>query len=117
MIEVVATGARSVPASNVAYRAVARFTFEDSSRRLGYDVRLMGNRDDVAGIYLHRRAARQNGGVAFVLAKSAAPQISGTVTLTEMEAADLEAGKFYLAVLSQKSPRSSARADLVFTVA
>lgn len=113
-IEVIATGARAVPASNVSYEAAARFTFEGSSRRLGYDVRLMGSREDVSGIYLHRRAARQNGGVAFVLAKSAAPQITGTVTLTEMDAADLKAGKFYLGVLSQKSPRLSARADLVF---
>jgi hypothetical protein len=39
-------------------------------------------------------------------------QISGTLTLTEAETADVKAGKFYLAVLSRKSPRLSARADL-----
>ena len=113
-IEVTATGARSIPASNVPYRAVARFTFHDPTRRLGYDVRLTGTRDNVAGVYLHRRAMRQNGGVAYVLAKSAAPQISGAVTLTEAEVADLKAGKFYVAALSRVSPRLSARADLVF---
>jgi len=113
-IEVTATGARSIPASNVPYRAVARFTFHEPTRRLGYDVRLTGTRDNVAGVYLHRRAMRQNGGVAYVLAKSAAPQISGAVTLTEAEVADLKAGKFYVAALSRVSPRLSARADLVF---
>ena len=112
-IEVTATGARSMPASNVPFQAVARFTFNESTRKLGYDVRLTGTRDDVAGVYLHRRAMRQNGGVAYVLAKSTAPQISGTVTLTEAEVADLKAGKFYLAALSRVSPRLSARADLV----
>ena len=113
-IEVTATGARSIPASNVPYQAVARFTFHEPTRRLGYDVRLTGTRGDVAGVYLHRRATRQNGGVAYILAKAAAPQISGTVTLTEAEATDLKAGKFYVAALSRVSPRLSARADLVF---
>jgi amidase len=113
-IEVTATGAGSIPASNVPYQAVARFTFHEPTRRLGYDVRMRGTQDDVAGVYLHRRAMRQNGGVAYVLAKSAAPQISGAVTLTEAEVADLKAGKFYVAALSRVSPRLSARADLVF---
>ena len=113
-IEVTATGAHSIPASKVPYQAVARFTFHEATRRLGYDIRLTGTRDDVAGVYLHRRGTRQNGGVAYVLAKAAAPQVSGTVTVTEAEAADLKAGKFYVAALSRVSPRLSARADLVF---
>jgi hypothetical protein len=37
----------------------------------------------------------------------------GSVTLTEAEAADLKAGKLYLAVVSRRTPRLSARADLV----
>ena len=113
-IEVTATGARSIPASNVPYQAVARFIFHEPTRRLGYEIRLTGTRDDVAGVYLHRRAMRQNGGVAYILAKVATPQISGAVTLTEAEATDLKAGKFYVAALSRVSPRLSARADLVF---
>jgi CHRD domain len=113
-VEVRATGAHSVPVSNVSYQAVARFNFNESLRRLGYDVRVTGAVDDVAGLYLHRRASRQNGGVAYVLAKSAGPQISGTLTLTETETADIKTGKFYLALLSRRSPRLSARADLTF---
>jgi amidase len=113
-IDITATGAHSVPVSAVAYQATARFNFNESSRRLGYEVRTTGARDDVAGVYLHRRTNRQNGGVAYVLAPSAIPQISGMVTLTEAEATDLKAGKFYLAAISRRSPRLSARADLVF---
>jgi amidase len=112
--ETTAVGASSVPASQVAYQATARFTFEESSRTLTYDIRLTGTREDVAGVYLHRRTNRQNGGVAYVLAKSATPSISGTVTLTEVEAGDLKAGKFYLSVISRRSPRLAARADLAF---
>jgi Asp-tRNA(Asn)/Glu-tRNA(Gln) amidotransferase A subunit family amidase len=108
-----ATGARSVPPSNVAFEATGAFTFEESTRRLGYEIRVTGSRDDAAGVYVHRRATRQNGGVAYVLARSAAPQISGTITLTDAEVADLKAGKFDLSVLSKKSPRLSARGDLL----
>ena len=114
-VEVTATGARSVPPANVPFEAVARFSFADQTRELAYDIRLSGTLGEVAGVYLHRRANRQNGGVAYILAKSAAPQISGTVTLTTAEVADLKAGKCYLSVISTKSPRLGARADIVFS--
>jgi CHRD domain len=113
--EVTATGARSVPPSKVAFQAAARFSFNDQTRELAYDIRVSGTVADVGGVYLHRRANRQNGGVAYVLAKSASPRITGVVTLTTAEAADLKAGKCYVAVISAKSPRMSARGDLVFS--
>jgi Asp-tRNA(Asn)/Glu-tRNA(Gln) amidotransferase A subunit family amidase len=111
-ITVTATGARSLPSSNVPFQAIARLSFNEQTRQLGYDLRLSGSLDEVAGVYLHRRANRQNGGVAYVLAKSSAPQIAGVVTLTEAEVADLKAGNFYMSVLSAKNPRLGARADL-----
>ena len=97
------------------FEAVARFSFADQTRELAYDIRLSGTLGEVAGVYLHRRATRQNGGVAHILAKSTAPQINGTVTLTTAEVADLKAGKCYLSVISAKSPRLGARADIVFS--
>jgi amidase len=112
-VEVTATGARSVPPSNVGFQAVGRFSFNGETRQLAYDIRLSGAREDVAGVYLHRRASRQNGGVAYILAKATAPQISGMVTLTGAEVADFKAGKFYVSAISRKSPRLLARADIV----
>ena len=92
----------------------ARFTFTPGTRQLGYDVTLpSASLDRIGGVYLHRRAARRNGGVAFILAKSPSPRVQGRVTLSEAEAADLRAGKFYLSVVSRKSPLASARADIV----
>jgi len=111
-VDSTATGARSVPPSNVPFQAAVRFSFTEQTRQLGYDIRLSGAREEVAGVYLHKRANRQNGGVAYVLAKASAPHISGTVTLTEAEVTDLKAGKFYLSAISTKSPRLSARADI-----
>ena len=53
-----------------------------------------------------------NGGVAYILSKVSRSPTAGVVTLTEGEAADLVAGKFYIAAMSKKSPRLSARANL-----
>jgi hypothetical protein len=111
---VAATGAQSVPPSDVTFTATARFNFNPQTRQLGYDVSLPAALlPEIAGIYLHRRANRPNGGVAHILAKMPASSNSGRVTLSEQEANDLKAGKLYLAVVSRKNPRLSARADLI----
>jgi amidase len=97
----------------VPFIARARFTFDAQTRRLGYDIALpAASLDQIAGVYLHRRVNRPNGGVAYILAKSASARVDGAVTLSEPEAADLKAGKLYLAVVGKRDPRLSARVDL-----
>ena len=113
-VEVVATGAQSIPPSDVSFRVAARFTFDAAARILGYDVALSGGlANQVGGVFLHRRAGRPNGGVAYILAKSLISRASGTIRLSEPEAADLKAGKCYISAVSKKSPRRSARANIV----
>ena len=105
-VEVTATGA-------VPFTATARFAFDAQTRQLGYDIALpAASLEEIGGVYLHQRVNRSNGGVAHILAKAASPRVNGTVTLSEPEAADLKAGKLYLAVVSKRDPRLSARADL-----
>jgi Asp-tRNA(Asn)/Glu-tRNA(Gln) amidotransferase A subunit family amidase len=97
----------------VPFDVMGRFTFNRRTRQLGYDVRTSGpSPDEIGGIYLHRRANRMNGGVAYILSKVSRSPTAGVVSLTEGEAADLVAGKFYIAAISKKSPRLSARANL-----
>ena len=87
--------------------------FDSGTRALGFDIELpSASLDQIGGVYLHRRTTRPNGGVAHILAKSAALRVVGAVTLTEQEATDLRAGKLYLAVVSKQNPRLSARGDL-----
>jgi hypothetical protein len=101
----------------VSFTAAARFTFDAQTRRLGYDIALpAASLEQIAGVYLHRRANRPNGGVAYILAKSASARVDGAVMLSEPEAADLKAGKLYLAVVSKRDPRLSARADLALRI-
>jgi hypothetical protein len=111
--DVTATGAKSIPPSDVPFGASAQFTFNSGTRQLRYDITLPATSlDQIAGVYLHHRTSRPNGGVAHILAKSAAARVSGVVRLSEQEASDVKAGKLYLAVVSKKSPRLSARGEL-----
>jgi amidase len=113
-IAVTAAGARSIPPSDVPFTATGQFTFYGSTRALRYDIALPPSfLDRIAGVYLHRRTNRPNGGVTQILAKQATEHVRGAVTLSEQEEADLKAGRLYLAVISRRSPRLSARADLI----
>jgi amidase len=113
--EVTATRDQSKPPSDVPFHVTARFNFSERTRELGYDIALSGaSSDQVGGVYLHRRANRPNGGVAYILAKTPVKfPVSGKVMLLETEAIDLKAGKFYISAMSKKSPLLSARSDIV----
>ena len=113
-IAVTATGSKSVPPSDVHFSAVGEFTYYGSTRELHYDIAVKSaSLEDIAGVYLHRRTNRSNGGVIAVVSKRPTASIRGVVRLSEEEAAALRAGRVYLAVVSRKSPRLSARGDLV----
>jgi amidase len=110
---VTATGRQSLPPSNVRFQADIRFSFNSQTRQLGYNVVTLTTPERIGGIYLHRRGNRSNGGVAYILAKAPVLKTAGTVMLTEAEAGDLKAGKFYVSAIDVKNPRLSARGDLV----
>lgn len=111
--DVTATGAQALPPAKVDFRAVVRFSFDGRTRQLGYRVvSVTGGRRRVAGIYLHRRANRPNGGVAYILATPPDVGTAGRVTLTEAEVKDLEAGKFYVSAVDALDPLRGARGDL-----
>jgi amidase len=113
--EIQATSARAVPPSTADFRVAARLEVDEARRRLSFTLTPEGaGRGRVAGVYLHRRANRPNGGVAHVLAKRLEGRVTGTVTLLEAELADLKAGKCYLAAVSRQSPLVGVRADITW---
>ena len=95
-------------------RERARLVVDERTRQLAYTLAPAGARGEIAGVYLHRRANRPNGGVAQILTKRLDGRMSGSVTLLDAELADLKAGKCYIAAVSRQSPLIAARADLVW---
>jgi Asp-tRNA(Asn)/Glu-tRNA(Gln) amidotransferase A subunit family amidase len=95
------------------FRVSAQLVVDEVTRRLFYTLSPAGDaRGQIAGVYLHRRANRPNGGVAQVLSKQLTGRVTGVVTLLDAELADLKAGKCYLAAVSRRSPLVAARADI-----
>ena len=112
--DVTATGAQAQPPSRVTFGAVVEFTFNERTRQLGYAVvGISGAPGRVGGVYLHRRAARPNGGVAHILAKSPDLLRSGSLILSDAEVSDLRAGKFYVSAIDARNPFLSARGNLL----
>jgi Asp-tRNA(Asn)/Glu-tRNA(Gln) amidotransferase A subunit family amidase len=110
---VLATGRNSIQPLEAPFEAMVRWNFNAASRQFGYDITLAGaSAELVGGTYLHQRTTRPTGGIAHVLAKESRASITGKVTLTEAEANDLKAGRFYVSLLSKKSPLQSVRADI-----
>jgi hypothetical protein len=99
------------------FRVSARLAVDEATRRLSYALSTAGAaRDQIGGVYLHRRANRPNGGVAHILTKRLDGRMSGSVTLLDAELADLKAGKCYIAAVSRRSPLVAARADIKWPV-
>ena len=98
------------------FRVTARLVVDERTRQLAYTLAPAGARGEIAGVYLHRRANRPNGGVVQILTKRLDGRMSGSVTLLDAEFADLKAGKCYIAAVSRRSPLVAARADIKWPV-
>jgi Asp-tRNA(Asn)/Glu-tRNA(Gln) amidotransferase A subunit family amidase len=98
------------------FRVVAQLVVDEKTRQLAYTLTPAGARGEIAGVYLHRRANRPNGGVAQILTKRLDGRVSGAVTLLEAELADLKAGKCYVSAVSRRTPLVAARADVKWPV-
>jgi hypothetical protein len=91
----------------------AHFTFDDSTRVLTYAVTISGlSPDQVTMAHIHRGAVGANGPIIRTLSSTGFTQISGQVTLTEDEAADLKAGNLYVNARSVANPGGFARGQL-----
>ena len=71
-------------------------TYDTASKSLNYTVNYSGLTGDAAAAHFHGPAAAgQNAGVVVPVTGSAASPIKGSATLTDAQAADLMAGRWY----------------------
>ncbi len=93
--------------------ASARFVFDDETRKLDYSVTVSGlSADLVTASHIHRGAVGVNGPIIYPLSTVGFTQVSGSLTLTEADVADLKAGNLYVNVHSKDNPGGYARAQL-----
>jgi len=106
------SGAAEVPPTTSAGTGTATVTFDPATKMVTYSVIYSGLSGPAAAAHIHcGAAAGANSGVAVAFPSPATP-ISGTATLTDAQAADLEAGKCYVNVHTADNKGGEVRAQL-----
>jgi len=106
------SSAAEVPPTTSAGTGTATVTFDTATKTVTYSVTYSGLSGPAAAAHIHcGAAAGANSGVAVAFPSPASP-ISGTATLTDAQAADLEAGKCYVNVHTPDNKGGEVRAQL-----
>lgn len=112
-VDVTAVGAQENPPVSGPGYARARFTFDSDTKRLTYQVTVNGISEGfVTAAHIHRGATGTNGPIVHNLSLVPFTQIAGTITLSDADVRDLEAGNFYLNVHSTTNPGGFARGQI-----
>ncbi len=89
-------GASEVPPTDSKGTGKAKLSYDPASKMLTYTVTYKGLSGDAVAAHFHGPAdAGANGGVELPITVGKSP-IKGSATLTDAQAADLEAGKWYV---------------------
>jgi hypothetical protein len=110
------TGAEENPPVTSPVSASARLDLSED-KELSWSLTVSGASPDViTGAHIHRGARGVNAPILYPFADGGFTQLSGRVTLTDTDMADLRAGNFYVNVHSKAFPGGAARAQIVLPV-
>ncbi len=106
------TTASEVPPKTTDGKGAATATLDTATKKLTYNVTYSGLTGPATAAHIHGPAAvGKNAGVLVPLTPVATP-IAGTVTLTDAQIADLEAGNTYINVHTAANPGGEIRGQL-----
>jgi hypothetical protein len=102
-----------VPPNASAGRGSLQATYDTASKQLSYTVNYSGLTGNATAAHFHGPAeAGKNAGVVVPVQGSAASPIKGTATLTDPQAADLLAGKWYFNVHTEANKAGEIRGQV-----
>jgi CHRD domain len=105
--------ANEVPPNDSKANGTAEATFDTATRNLSWTVNYSGLSGPSAGAHFHGPGeAGKNAGIVLPFANPASP-IKGSATLTEAQAADLLAGKWYVNVHTAANPGGEIRGQML----
>jgi hypothetical protein len=105
-------GASESPATTSKGTGTAKLKFDDASKKLTYTVTYKGLSGDAVAAHFHGPAdAGANGGVELPITTGPSP-IKGEATLTDAQAADLAAGKWYVNIHTAANPMGEIRGQV-----
>jgi len=107
------SGSEEVPAVNTAGRGSMEGSYNKETHKLTYTVTYTGLSGPATAAHFHGPASLgQNAGVVVPFASAADP-ITGEATLTDAQAADLLAGRWYVNVHTRAHPGGEIRGQVL----
>jgi CHRD domain len=106
-------GASEVPANTSAGKGTADIDYDAASKKLTWKLTYSGLTGPATAAHFHGPAeAGKNAGVAVAIPGATASPAEGSATLTDAQAADLIAGKYYVNVHTAANPGGEIRGQV-----
>ncbi|HUA52400.1 MAG TPA: CHRD domain-containing protein [Candidatus Sulfotelmatobacter sp.] len=113
-MEAALTAAKEVPPKASSAEGYAFMSYNEATRALSWKVYYSGLTGPATAAHFHGPAApTANAGVAINLGAAGSSPIVGSATLTEAQADDLAAGKWYINVHTQANPGGEIRGQVM----
>ena len=107
------SGAQEVPPTTSQGKGNADITFDTASKQLSWTVNYSGLSGPPTAAHFHGPAeAGKNAGVAVPIPNQATSPVTGSHTLTDAQATDLLAGRYYVNVHTAASPGGEIRGQV-----
>ena len=107
------SGAAEVPPVTSAATGSADIDYDAASKKLSWKVTYSGLSGPATAAHFHGPAeAGKNGGVAVAIPNATSSPAEGSATLTDAQAADLVAGKYYVNVHTAANPGGEIRGQV-----
>jgi hypothetical protein len=102
-----------VPANTSAASGSADVDYDAASKKLSWKVTYSGLTGPATAAHFHGPAeSGKNAGVAIAIPNATSSPVEGSATLTDAQAADLEAGKYYINVHTAANPGGEIRGQV-----
>jgi hypothetical protein len=106
-------GASQVPANTSTGKGTADIDYDPASKKLSWKVTYSGLSGPATAAHFHGPAAAgANAGVKVPIPNATSSPVEGSATLTDEQAADLVAGKYYVNIHTAANPGGEIRGQV-----
>ena len=114
MVKMTATldAAQEVPPNDSAGKGTADVSFDTESKKLDWTLEYSGLTDEATAAHFHGPAAKGENADVAVPIEDAKSGAKGSATLTDAQAADLTAGRYYINVHTAAHPDGEIRGQV-----
>ena len=107
------SGATEVPPTTSTGKGAADIDFDAATKKMSWKLTYSGLTGPATAAHFHGPAeADKNAGVALAIPNATSSPVEGSATLTDAQAADLAAGKYYINIHTAANPGGEIRGQV-----